>query len=121
MKFLDDDKQEPEEDTVNKCKKELYNMSAGLQSKRTRDRNNFLTGTSIALTISTSIMSQCIGAGTLSPKPKHIKADVNGAASHHYKAEYIIIHTLSIQSQKHYLAAGPNIFFEVAAEVLGIS
>ena len=65
-------------------------------------------------------MSQPIGAGTLSPKPKHVKADVDGAAPH-YKTEYIIIRASNIQSQKHYLAADPNIFFEVAAEVLGIS
>ena len=57
MESLDDSKQEPEEDAANKCEEELYNMSAGPQSKRTRDENNFLTGTSIALTISTSIMS----------------------------------------------------------------
>ena len=99
----------------------MYNTSAGLQSKRTRNGNNFLTGTSITLTISTSIMNQCIRAGTLSSKPKHVKTDVDGAALHHYKVEYIIIRTPNIQSQKHYLAAGPNIFFEVAAEVLGIS
>ena len=66
-------------------------------------------------------MSQPIEAGTLSPKPKHVKADVDGAAPHYYKAEYIIIHASNIQSQKHYLAADPNVFFEVAAEVLGIS
>ena len=65
-------------------------------------------------------MSQPIGAGTLSPKPKHVKADMDRATPY-YKAEYIIIHASNIQSQKHYLAAGPNIFFEVAAEVLGIS
>src|SRR5947207_4085899 len=121
MESLDDDKQGPGEDATNKCEEELYNTSAGPQSKRTRDGNNFLTGTSITLTISTSVMSQHIGAGTLSPKPKHIKADVDGAAPHHYKAEYIIIYTSNIQSQKHYLAAGLNIFFEVAAEVLEIS
>ena len=57
----------------------------------------------------------------MSPKPKYIKTDVNKVTSHYYKAEYIIICTSNIQSQKHYLAAGPNIFFEVAVEVLGIS
>ena len=57
MESLDDGKQGPGEDAANKCEKELYNTSAGLQSKRTRDGNNFLTGTSIALTISTSVMS----------------------------------------------------------------
>ena len=66
-------------------------------------------------------MSQCIRAGTLSPKPKHVKADMNGATSYYYKAEYIIIHTSNIQSQKHYLAAGPNIFFKVIAKILEIS
>ena len=115
MKSLDDDKQGPEKDATNKCEEELYNISAGLQSKRTRDRNNFLTGTSITFTISTSIMSQYIGAGTLSPKLKHVKANVNGAAPYYYKVEYIIICVPNIQSQKHYLAASLNIFFKVAA------
>ena len=120
MESLNNSKQKPGEDTANKYEEELYNMLARLQSKRTRDGNNFLTGTSIDLTISTSVMSQRIGAGTLSPKPKHVKTDVDGATLY-YKAEYIIIRTSNIQSQKHYLAAGPNVFFEVAAEVLGIS
>ena len=66
-------------------------------------------------------MSQCIGVETLSPKLKHIKANIDKAASHYYKAEYIIIHASNIQSQKHYLAASPNIFFEVTAVVLRIS
>ena len=57
MESLDNGNQEPGEDAANKYEEELYNMSAGLQSKRTRDRNNFLTGTSITLTISTSVMS----------------------------------------------------------------
>ena len=56
----------------------------------------------------------------MSPKPKYIKADVNGVTPY-YKAEYIIIHISNIQSQKHYLTAGPNIFFEVSAKILGIS
>ena len=57
MESLNNSKQEPGEDTANKYEEELYNTSAGLQSRGTRDGNNFLTGKFIALTISTSIMS----------------------------------------------------------------
>ena len=57
MESLDDDKQGPGEDAANKYEKELYNISAELQSKRTKDENNFLTGISITLTISTTVMS----------------------------------------------------------------
>ena len=67
MEFLDDDKQGPGEDAANKCEEELYtvlnNMSAGLRRKKTRreeegvNGNNFVTGTSITFTISTSIIS----------------------------------------------------------------
>ena len=57
MESLDDDKQEPGEDAANKYEKELYNTSAELQSRGTRDGNNFLTGKFITLTISTSIIS----------------------------------------------------------------
>ena len=121
MESLDDSKQGSGEDAVNKYEEELYNISVGLQSKRTRDRNNFLTGISITLTISTNVISQYIGASTLSSKLKYIKADMNEVTPHYYKAEYIIIHASNIQSQKHYLAASPNIFFEVTAVVLRIS
>ena len=44
-------------------------------------------------------MSQPIGAGTLSLKPKYIKADMDGAVLY-YKTEYIIIYTLNIQSSE---------------------
>ena len=46
-------------------------------------------------------MSQPIGAGTLSPKPKHIKADVDEAAPY-YKAEYIIICASNILCDQSY-------------------
>ena len=57
MESLNNSKQEPGEDTANKYEEELYNILTRSQSKRTRDENNFLTGTSITLTISTSIIS----------------------------------------------------------------